>query len=387
MSHLDEGLLTALLDNELAEDERRSAEAHLTECAECRHLFEEIKAFAAEADGLVAAVEVPARSAAQATPMPAPTAKAHSRWMMRRWPTMAWAASVLLALGLGWAASDLQRRMPSGGHDDAIGQRPAVGQQKEEAPAAEPGDAPSARAPAPLPPAPAPAAITSTAQAAQRERNVVVPDGPAERDEKAAPVNAAGQLGRRDGEAVPGPPLNQPADAAKSSRAAAPSADYREMAAFGDASASAGAVSPAAPEARAQEGLVARRAAPGLRQVRMEEAVRTLGGSIRLMDGLEVRRILAGPGSLAGATDSSTELVRVVYEDPPGRELWLDQQRPAMLELKPGKASGPLPGDTITTRDGTGPLRVRWVDEHGFRLTLTGFLAADSLNAMIRRVH
>jgi anti-sigma factor RsiW len=61
MSHLDEGQLTALLDHELTAAERSAVEAHLMACEECRRLFEEVKAFATEADGLVTAIELPAR--------------------------------------------------------------------------------------------------------------------------------------------------------------------------------------------------------------------------------------------------------------------------------------------------------------------------------------
>jgi hypothetical protein len=203
------------------------------------------------------------------------------------------------------------------------------------------------------------------------------------------PVAAADETVRADAdrENIPSRPSNKPADAAKLPQDAAPSPDLRGSASFRDASVASGAAPAAAPEPRVQEGVLARRAMTGFRQVQMEEAVRTLGGSIRLMDGLEVERILLGPGSLNGAADPSVALVRVVYEDPPGRELWLDQQRPPFAEQKVGAAYAPLPGDTIMSREGSGPMRVRWIDEHGFRLALTGFLATDSLHAMIRRVH
>jgi hypothetical protein len=121
----------------------------------------------------------------------------------------------------------------------------------------------------------------------------------------------------------------------------------------------------------------------------MEEAVRTLSGSIRLVDGLRPRKILIAPGRSAPGADASMDVVRVVYEDPPGRELWLDQQRPADADGRAKVATGGalLAGDTVVQRVAGAPTSVRWVDQRGFRLGLTGFLDTDSLRAMIHRVY
>ncbi len=379
MSHLNEGLLTELIDNELSETERRSAEAHLAECGECRRILEELKAFATEADGLVAAVEVPVRTAAKALPIPPSASTDQPRWGIHRWRTYAWAASVLLALGLGWAASDLRYAAP--------GEQGLLLEEKERAGSApSSSDAPSAPAPEPVP---STTASTNSASPAQTPRNRAG-GGPADafRDEKAAPAAvAAEQSLRSDAERrnIPSRPSSQPQAAAKLAQDAAGEMDSLGSATFGNASVAANPPAAAAPEPRVMGGLMARQAVSGFRQVRMEEAVRTLGGSIRLMDGLEARRILIGPGSEAGA-DPTLDLVRVVYEDPPGRELWLDQRRPSTNERKRGAATL-LPGDTLMSRDGSGPLTLRWIDESGFWLALTGYLATDSLRAMIHRVH
>jgi len=178
-----------------------------------------------------------------------------------------------------------------------------------------------------------------------------------------APASAS-LADRQEGEARPGaPPLtHQPAE-------------------FGNASAEgANAVATAAPQV--ERDLVksaAKQGSAGFRQIGMDEAVRNLGGSIRLVDGLEPERILLGPG----------DLVRVVYQDPPGRELWLDQERPGGA----GEAARAAPamdrlmsGDTVHTLTGPGAQQLRWVDEHGFRLALTGFLTADSLRAIMRHL-
>ena len=70
MSHLDEGTLHALLDGELETTEVAEIQAHLGSCASCGLRLREVKEFLAEADRLVAAVELGARPAA-AVPPPA----------------------------------------------------------------------------------------------------------------------------------------------------------------------------------------------------------------------------------------------------------------------------------------------------------------------------
>jgi hypothetical protein len=122
----------------------------------------------------------------------------------------------------------------------------------------------------------------------------------------------------------------------------------------------------------------------------MEAAVRILGGSIRLVDGMTPTGVLVGPGTLVSGADPGLEIVRVVYDDPPGRELWLDQQRPRenRNELDAGGrgATTLLLGDTLVVT-GTGAQRgLRWIHQSGFRLGLTGFLPADSLRALARKV-
>lgn len=81
-------------------------------------------------------------------------------------------------------------------------------------------------------------------------------------------------------------------------------------------------------------------------------------------------------------------MVRVIYEDPPGRELWLDQQRAGARDEGPAAAGAMalLPGDTTVSPLARGMQSVRWIDQAGFRLALTGFLPADSLRGLMRRV-
>jgi len=126
----------------------------------------------------------------------------------------------------------------------------------------------------------------------------------------------------------------------------------------------------------------------GFQPVTMERAVRILGGTIRLLDGLKPERVLTGPGSIVPGSEPGIPVVRVVYEDPPGRELWLDQQRTQAEERSAAGvgAAALLPGDTVLTVPAQGMQSVRWLDQHGFRLALTGFLPTDSLRGLLQRV-
>jgi len=366
MSHLDEGQLTALLDHELTAAERSVAEAHLMTCEECRRLLDEVKALATEADGLVTAIELPpSRPLAPlaATPVAA-SPRRRTAWTPR-WRTVAWAASVLVAVGLGWVASDLR----------IATRQSALGEGRLDSGAA----APAKEAALPLPEQAAATSPEAQDRIAPAENRAArrADAATAEQPTVSAPAPAAAPV---------------PRPAAEASALTAAELDRRKT---GDLAAGKSAAAPpvqAAPSAQAPEGVVtgALVSGPGkFRQVEMEEAVRTLAGSMRLVDGLQPERVLVGPAGVVQGADPSLPIVRVVYEDPPGREMWLDQQRPANAEPMRLRDSrfAMLVGDTVVTHGSAGSTSIRWIDEHGFRLALTGFLAADSLNAMIRRVH
>lgn len=358
MSHLDEGQLAALLDNELTPDERRVVEAHLTGCAECRALWDETQALATEADRLVATVDLPpamkpvtAQPAASSGDNPS---KAARRPLPLR--TLAWAASVLLAVGLGYSLRSVSRGATDVDAPQAAQERELAERLDKSAapPAAEQPAAPTVRRNE----APAAAGLAPA-------RPEPLADGPAASQKTASPPPSGGD--------------------ASLQRATAPAATGGVASSEVAGNASVNRRPSEARDARGFSGP----ARAGVRQVDMEEAVRTLAGSIRLVDGLEPVKVLAVPGSQLPNADPNQEVIRVVYEDPPGRELWLDQQRGAP-ESDAGRArltDALLPGDTLVTRGDRGSQSVRWVDQHGFLLALTGYLPGDSLRAIIPRVH
>jgi hypothetical protein len=102
MSHVDEGTLHAYLDGELSPDERQAVENHLSQCATCRASLAEERALLERASAVLGAARPLAR--------PAPPfeqvrrASKPSPWRVRR--SIAWAASIVLAIGLGYSLRD-----------------------------------------------------------------------------------------------------------------------------------------------------------------------------------------------------------------------------------------------------------------------------------------
>ncbi len=96
MSHVDDGTLHEYLDGQLAPGERAQLEAHLASCPACQARLEEERALIARADALLALATPPDRA------IP-PFHQLRHPWPAWRFRLPAvWAATVLLALGLGW---------------------------------------------------------------------------------------------------------------------------------------------------------------------------------------------------------------------------------------------------------------------------------------------
>ncbi|MGH7548789.1 MAG: anti-sigma factor family protein [Gemmatimonadales bacterium] len=98
MSHVDDGTLHAYLDGELAPAEAQGVAAHVAQCPACRTRLDEERALIARADQLLGLAAPPDR---QVPPFRAGDAKPPARlWWRVRLP-VAWAATVVLALGVG----------------------------------------------------------------------------------------------------------------------------------------------------------------------------------------------------------------------------------------------------------------------------------------------
>ena len=97
MLHVNEGLLHAYLDGELAGAERDDVLAHLAECAGCRARLEEERALVARASELLARAAPPKREPVSFARIARPRAP---RWRI----PAAWAATVTIAFVAGWYA-------------------------------------------------------------------------------------------------------------------------------------------------------------------------------------------------------------------------------------------------------------------------------------------
>jgi len=149
MSHVDEGTLHAYLDGELPSTERAALEAHLAGCAACHgNLIEErsLRERASAVLGSARPVERPAPALDQLRREPK-----RSPWRVRR--SFAWAASIALALGVGYYMSP-NGRVPAADH---MSQPIAVAKQRADANDEERDKSPAATA-AQSAPAHAPAA-------------------------------------------------------------------------------------------------------------------------------------------------------------------------------------------------------------------------------------
>jgi hypothetical protein len=368
MSHLDEGRIHALLDGELDAVERRAAEEHLATCPDCRLALDEARGFSAEADRIVGSL----------IPEPAPVAVApavSSRPRIAGYRWLAWAATIVIAVGLGYSGSALRQRATEG-NANAVTQSAAGPEAKEAqppavAPTSNPQDHPVDRADAggdrrkqanEAEPSPLIAAEKRAEPAGQvsSQQAPIAAAGAVSRDEAlSAKTGSSDSLDRK---------LNDKDEALE------PPGRLREV---------------PMPKPRTIDSELN---IEGFRPISLEDAVRVLGGSVQLIDGLDPVRVLAGPSSPLLGADPSHEMVRVVYLDPPGRELWLDQQR-SLVSSDATQAQGltgaPAPlmiGDTLVGKAELGQSSLQWVSQGQFRLALTGYLSGDSLRALARHV-
>lgn len=179
MLHVDEGTLHAYIDGELPPAEAQGVAEHLAHCPVCRGRVEEERALIARADQVLALARPPERGlpAFRAGAQPPP-----SRWWQQVRLPLTWAATVVLALGIGIYVG---RARPDRALSPRVG--PSLRPLASHTPAADSASGPMQQVP---PPArahaagPAPEVATAPRQPATR-------DGPAPaatlaRDELAA---------------------------------------------------------------------------------------------------------------------------------------------------------------------------------------------------------
>ena len=154
MPHISDGSLHAWIDGAFPEDspEGQSVRKHLDTCPDCRSRLEDARHFVAEAGEILAAAtpdleSMPAFEEIQARAAEADQEEDHGRTRSRgslraRWRSferLAWAATVVLALGAGWIGRTvlIDRGWSDPFHESALDQEPveemeAVGSLEDE---------------------------------------------------------------------------------------------------------------------------------------------------------------------------------------------------------------------------------------------------------------
>lgn len=374
MSHVDEGTLHAYLDGELTPIERAELERHLSVCAVCRGALSEARTFMSESDGMIRALDVVLPGGAVAIPAP--------RRPLVHFSTLAWAASLILAVGLGYSLRNA----------------PTTITEQTNAPA----EATGSTLDRPATPVSAPAAPL-VARGVERRQGPGISGGrgdaerssAAGRDQKVAEAPREAQpdhlAARNDAVGVAAPlatgevqqPAPRPAAAAAEPRPVPPSNVVMIDGAPVDTTVARRAFGPAH--------------TPAPRRITMDEAVTHLGGTIRLIDGLSPQRVELLAGVDVAGADPGREVVRIYYEEPDLGLVTLDQQRPgpsfsamrSQSEVNPDSVTL-TPAPTTAIGRAVGPGRpalasLTWRND-GAWLSLTSRLTKDQMTMLQARV-
>jgi anti-sigma factor RsiW len=303
VQHVDEGTLHAYLDGELSPAEVAEFERHLSVCVPCRAQLAEARAFVSEADEMIVALDVVKPSAAPRNlPRPART------WRPKL-TTLAWTASLVLAVGVGYR---IRSPEPVA---SVVTDGVAAGQDLE------PKDAQVSET-APQPAAPTPRSFNraapridqgQVAKAAQPVRDEAVGLAAA----GAGSTAAQGETRANDAIAMQeraGPP-------APAAEAPAPTVTPPSRVALVDGAPVDTSVRNLTPGF----GFIATTAP---KRITLDEAVTHLGGTIRLIDGLAPQRVELLAGVDVPGADPDRAVIRVYYEEPDLGLVTLDQQRP-----------------------------------------------------------
>jgi anti-sigma factor RsiW len=197
MSHVDEGTLHAYLDGELPSAERAAVEAHVAECATCRASLVEQRALRERASAVLGAarpVERPAPPFEQLRRMPN-----RSPWHVRT--SFAWAASLALAVGLGYYL-----RNPGSGRLAPAAPAP-FGVVAQDRAASAQASAQEEKAAAPV------RQRLATRATALARRDETEPSAAAERAPRASDSLVGGAVNTAAAQAAPAPAASQPSAA------------------------------------------------------------------------------------------------------------------------------------------------------------------------------
>jgi hypothetical protein len=122
MSHVDDGILHAYLDGEATPVERGRLEGHLASCAACRARLEEERALMERAARLLGLAAPPERPAPSLHELRRPRRGGGAGYRL----PLTWAATVALAIGIGWYARGLRPTSANLAPDSRVSATPAA---------------------------------------------------------------------------------------------------------------------------------------------------------------------------------------------------------------------------------------------------------------------
>ncbi len=390
MSHIDEGQIHAYLDRQLefAETEARERlEAHVSECAQCAALVEQERSFHGRAAAVLQQsepelVETPAFDdiVARATDR----SQSVSVKKLNRTRSLAWAASIAVAVTVGWYARFSVSGPSPNVQTLAELQEPQVALSRNEVPQADAA-------------ADADEAKTGVAGAVQP---TPTPTAPArERDQVSSAVQEAARPGFREGAVVAAGVEREAERAVSAGRRDAPAERQQrlvadQLAAAADSAAQRGgdSIVPVVAQAELRARRVVGQNRPAVAgapafsddeawtDLTLQEAERRVGRRILIVEGLEILRV-----SIASVAPNAP--VRVVQRLPSGDSLEIVQQPLAELDRVAGvlQARAELvKADEMT--DDARTVSTLSVARGNVLLTLRAPVAQDSLQALSSRL-
>lgn len=381
MSHVDEGRLHAYLDAQAggAAGERAAAtewlalETHLEACADCRERLEQARRVRERTAAILSA------AGPREIHMP-PFAEIRKRAMgagsrrpaiaIARYRALAWAATVVIAAGVGWYAG---YRSQAGSRQDMVSFRQAAERADTAVVGAEPAAAAAGRQPA-LPPDADQAAFTRglAQEDRARRREAAAPAEEAAVGAETRPAPPAAALPSR---AVPAPAMNlAEAPEQKAPRTIDSVARLRRAPAAAELQAVVGGARVAQPDPTA--GALAP-ADPGWRPVTKADAQRYLGAPVR-----RVARLSALSYEVGVVDDLPA--VRVIQEVSPGVLLELIQRADRPEAEIVGAAIGRAGAQALA--DERDSLTAVATVMDGYRITARARLSVDSLLALLREI-
>jgi hypothetical protein len=378
MPHVDEGQIAALLDAQLPKEEVAAIERHLANCDECRNLVAETRRSSDRARAILRTAMGRGRAAPSFEDVLERSKirgghRSQGR-RLSRLSKLAWAASVVLAIAVGWFARDsrlIDEMLPPVASDisttapaEAMPQPPAAPAITAPAPGARRDQAPPAQNRAPS---------SQKKELQRRASEPLAATAPAPSPPSPAPRTA--QELAQTGTAA----AEQSLDAAKQGQA--------EPAAAANATEGRAADAPAiarSPDRTLANSIAKSSVEEGWYEATRDEATRRLGRRPLVVPGIPVTGYAVVQGS--GAT------VRVTQQLPNGGVLALVQRRTegehnaaAGFAERRQRSSAAAPGAAPALRDEARPaVDGATIERDGYHVTAQAAVGRDSLAALLR---